>query len=61
MIGELLVSKAVTWNTISQVRRNQAAVFDTLKDDNEKSLIEDLQNNLTRGKFLLKQHPASNI
>lgn len=36
-------------------------VFDSLKDNSDKSLIENLQNNFARGKFLCKQHQSPGI
>lgn len=36
-------------------------VFDSLKGNNEKSLIENLRNNFARSKFLSKQHESLGI
>lgn len=36
-------------------------VFDSLKHNNEKSLIENLQNNFARSKFLSKQYQPLGI
>lgn len=39
---QLLVPEVLTWNAASWVHRNYWPVFDSLKDDNEKTFIGDL-------------------